>query len=269
MSDVDSPKSRSSFIQAYLNYEDRILSWGALILFLAVWELVPALGLVKPIFTSSPSRIFTAAVWLFDNGLWNDIRVSATEFCLGLLLAIGIGIPFGIALGWYRRLSSIFNFFISALYATPRVALLPVLILWLGIGIKSKIAVIFLGAIFPILVNVIAGMSTIDANLLKCARAFGASDRQIFTTLALPSSVPFFIAGIRLAVGRALVGVVVGELVASTAGVGHMMRVAGATFQTDKVFVGIIILSGSGVILTELLKMIERRFAQWRPEQNF
>ena len=123
MSDSNSEQSRHPWVQAYFNNEDRILSWSALILFLIVWELVPALGLVKPIFTSSPSRIFTAAVWLFENGLWNDIRVSATEFGLGLLLAIGIGIPFGIALGWYRRLSSIFNYFISALYATPRVAL--------------------------------------------------------------------------------------------------------------------------------------------------
>ncbi|MEM8859923.1 MAG: ABC transporter permease [Chloroflexota bacterium] len=245
--------------------ENRLLSWGALIAFLIVWELIPLFEWVNPIFTSSPSRIFTAAKWLFANGFWHDIQVSATEFGWGLLLAIVIGVPFGIALGWYERLHAIFNFFISALYATPRVALLPILILWLGIGIKSKIAVIFLGAIFPILVNVMAGMSTIDPNLLKSARAFGASDRQIFTTLALPSSIPFFIAGLRLAVGRGLVGVVVGELIASTAGVGHMMRVAGATFQTDKVFVGIIILSGSGVIMTELLRAIERYFAKWRP----
>ena len=138
------------------------------------------------------------------------------------------------------------------------------MILWLGIGIKSKIAVVFLGAIFPILVNIISGMSTIDKTLLKCARAFGATDRQIFTTLALPSSIPFLIAGMRLAVGRGLVGVVVGELVASTAGIGHMMSIAGATFQTDKVFVGIFILSGSGVLMTELLKRVERYVARWR-----
>ncbi len=245
-------------------HEMRILSWGALLIFLIVWELIPALGLVKPLFTSSPSRIVTAAIWLFDHGLWNDIRVSATEFGLGFGLAVLIGVPFGIALGWYRRLYAIFDIFISALYATPRVALLPILILWLGIGIESKIAVVFLGAIFPILVNVIAGMSTLDQTLLKCARAFGASDRQIFTTLAVPGSIPFIIAGMRLAVGRGLVGVVVGELVASTAGIGHMMSIAGATFQTDKVFVGIILLASTGVLLTEVLKRMERRFARWR-----
>ena len=248
----------------YQRHEERILSWTSLIIFLLLWELIPALGLVKPLFTSSPSRIVKAAIWLFGHGLWYDIWVSATEFWIGFLLAVLIGVPFGIALGWYRRLYVIFDLFISALYATPRVALLPILILWLGIGIKSKIAVVFLGAIFPILVNVIAGMSTIDQTLLKCARSFGATDRQIFITLAIPSSIPFLIAGMRLAVGRGLVGVVVGELVASTAGVGHMMSIAGATFQTDKVFVGIILLSGTGVLLTELLKRVELRVAKWR-----
>lgn len=250
----------------FAKHETRLLSWGALAVFLFLWELIPALGLVKPLFTSSPSRIATAAIWLFNNGLWHDIQVSATEFGLGFGLAVLVGVPFGIALGWYRRLYAIFDIFISALYATPRVALLPMLILWLGIGIKSKIAVIFLGAIFPILVNVIAGMSMLDPMLLRCARAFGANDRQIFTTLALPSSIPFIIAGMRLAVGRGLVGVVVGELVASTAGIGHMMSIAGATFQTDKVFVGIILLAGSGVLLTELLKRVEQHVARWRVE---
>lgn len=248
----------------YARHEMRILSWGALAIFLISWELIPALGLVKPLFTSSPSRIITAAIWLFNHGLWYDIWISATEFGLGLGLAVLIGVPFGIALGWYRRLYALFDIFISALNATPRVALLPILILWLGIGIESKIAVIFLGAIFPILINVIAGMSTLDQSLLKCARAFGATDRQIFTTLAVPGSLPFIIAGLRLAVGRALIGVVVGELVASTAGIGHMMSIAGATFQTDKVFVGIILLAVTGVSLTELLKRIERRVARWR-----
>ena len=248
----------------YQRHEERILSWTSLTIFLILWELIPALGLVKPLFTSSPSRIVKAAIWLFEHGLWHDIWVSSTEFGVGFLLAVLIGVPFGIALGWYRRLYAIFDLFISALYATPRVALLPILILWLGIGIKSKIAVVFLGAIFPILVNVIAGMSTIDQTLLKCARSFGANDRQIFMTLAIPSSIPFIIAGMRLAVGRGLVGVVVGELVASTAGIGHMMSIAGATFQTDKVFVGIILLSGSGVLLTELLKRVEQRVASWR-----
>ena len=240
----------------------------ALVVFLVVWELVSRFGLIRPIFISSPFQIVNAAIWLFQHGFWEDIGVSASEFGYGFFLAIAVGIPLGIALGWYRSLYAMFDPFISALYATPRVALLPIIILWLGIGVKSKIAVVFLGAVFPILINVIAGMKTIDPALLMCSYAFGATDRQIFTTLAIPNSIPFIIAGVRLAVGRGLVGIVVGELVASTAGIGHMMSLAGATFQTDKVFVGIIVLSGSGYLLTELLRRLEGRFESWRPGRN-
>jgi ABC-type nitrate/sulfonate/bicarbonate transport system permease component len=248
----------------YIRHERGILGIVSVSVFLGLWELVPALGLVEPLFISSPSRIFTAAKWLFTHGLWNDIQVSATEFGLGLIMAIIFGVSGGIAMGWYRRVNAIFDPYISALYSTPRVALLPLLIMWLGIGVESKVAVVFLGAVFPILVNMITGMRTIDENLLKCARSFLASDRQIFVTLALPNTLPFLMSGLRLAVGRALLGVVVGEMVASTAGVGHMMYIAGATFQTDKVFVGIALMAGTGYVLTEVIKKVERRLEAWR-----
>lgn len=259
---------QSSFLWTRLRRHDHlILGWVTVFMFFALWELAPSLGLVKPLFISSPSRIFKAALWLGDHGLWQDIQVSAREFGIGLGLAVIGGVPLGLLLGWYSRLRAMFNPLISAFHATPRVALLPLLILWLGIGIGSKVAIVFLGSIFPILITVMAGMRTIDENLLKCARSFGANDRQIFLTLALPSIVPFIIAGMRLAVGRALIGVVVGELVASTAGIGHMMSIAGATFQTDKVFVGILLLASAGYSLTEILTRIEAYFDRWRPQK--
>ena len=232
--------------------------------FLILWELLPASGLANPFFTSSPSRILRAAGWLFAHGFWNDLLVSLKEFAAGMGLAIAFSIPLGLLLGWYRRLNAMFEPFVTMFNAMPRVALLPLIILWLGIGIESKVAAVFLGAFFPLLVNVMAGVKTVDETLLKCARSFGASDRQIFTTLTIPSSVPFLVAGMRLALGRGLVGVVVGEMLASSAGVGHMMALASATFQTDKVFVGLILLAGFGYLLTELLKHLENRFDSWR-----
>jgi NitT/TauT family transport system permease protein len=248
-------------------YEHGLLSALGVIGFLVLWELVPALGLVNPLFTSSPSRVLTAAGLLAANGLWSDILISGTEFGVGFSLAVFVGVPLGVLLGWYRRCYALFEPLITMLYTTPRVALLPLLILWLGIGLTSKIAVVFLGALFPILINVIAGMRTIDETLLMCARSFGATDRKIFMTLALPSSVPFTLAGLRIGVGRALVGVVVGEMVASTGGIGHMMSVAGATFQTDKVFVGIILIASFGYAVTTLINRFERRFDSWRPQR--
>ena len=248
-------------------HESRLLPLLSIIGFLLLWEGLARSGAIVPILISSPVRIFKAARWLFANGFLYDIGVSATEFSLGYSFAVAIGVPAGVFLGWYRRPYIMMDPFISALYATPRVALIPLFILWLGIGIKSKIAVVFLGAVFPILVNTIKGVQTLDPTLLQCARSFRANDRQIFTTLAIPSSIPFIIAGMRLAVGRGLVGVVVGELIASNAGVGHMMSVAGATFQTDKLFVGIVLLASTGYILTEILKSWEKRFERWRPER--
>jgi NitT/TauT family transport system permease protein len=245
--------------------ENRLLAIGTFVCFLILWELLPRLGLVKPLFTSSPTRIIKAATWLFARGFWFDIYISALEFVIGFGLAVIIGIPLGFLLGWNQRIYAMFDPFISALNATPRVAMLPLVILWLGIGVKSIVAVVFLGAVFPLLVNAITGVRNVDENLLLCAHSFGAKDRQILISLALPASIPFLIAGMRLAVGRALVGVVVGELVASRAGIGHMMSKAGATFQTDKFFVGVVILALSGYFLTEVFKHLETHFESWRP----
>ncbi|MGE5302639.1 MAG: ABC transporter permease, partial [Alphaproteobacteria bacterium] len=137
-------------------------------------------------------------------------------------------------------------------------------IIWLGIGILSKVGIIFLGAVFPILINTRDGVKTTPHNLLTCARSFGASEWMLFKTVVLPSTLPFILTGLRLATGRALVGVMVGELYAATAGIGFMITVAGATFQTDKVFVGVGIFAISGMILMEALTKFERRFDKWR-----
>jgi len=180
------------------------------------------------------------------------------------LIATVIGIVMGLLIGWYQTLYAIFEPFITLFNAAPRVALIPILILWLGIGIKSKIAAVVLGAFFPQVISVMKSVRTLDENLLRCARSFGANDAQVFRTLILPNSVPFIVAGLHIAIGRGLVGVVIGELLASQAGVGHVMALASATFQTDKLFVGLVILSGFGYFLTKLVEFAERYFEAWR-----
>lgn len=249
----------------FRRHENTFLALAAFLVFLLLWELLPALGWVNPFFTSSPSRIVVAAGWLFAHGFWNDILVSLEEFTIGMGLAVLFSIPLGLLLGWYRRLNATFEPFVTMFNAMPRVALIPLIILWLGIGTQSKVAAVFLGAFFPLVINVMAGVRTVDETLLKCARSFGATDRQIFRTLALPTCVPFLVAGMRLALGRGLVGVVVGEMLASTAGVGHMMALASDTFQMDKMFVGLILLAGFGYFLTVLLIRLEKHVESWRP----
>ena len=256
----------SSLYKFYLNQEKKILGTVAVVTFLSIWELVGnTFKLINPMFMSAPSLIWKAAVGLFASGeIYNDLYVSGVEFGWGLFLSIIVGIPFGIGCGWYRRMAYIFDPFINAMNATPRVALLPLVIIWLGIGILSKVGIIFLGAVFPILINARDGVKTTPSNLLNAAKSFGASEWQIFKSVVLPSTLPFIITGLRLGVGRALIGVMVGELYAATAGIGFMITVAGATFQTDKVFVGILIFAITGVFCIEIIGKLERRFDKWR-----
>jgi len=211
--------------------------------------------------------IYKAAFQLFASGeIYNDLRVSGLEFFWGYLLSVIVGVPFGIATGWYKKMAYTFDPFVNAMNATPRVALLPLVIIWLGIGILSKVGIIFLGAVFPILINARDGVKTTPYNLLTAAKSFGASEWQIFRSVVLPSTLPFIITGLRLGVGRALIGVMVGELYAATAGIGFMITVAGATFQTDKVFVGVLVFAITGMVAMELLSRLENKFDKWRPK---
>ena len=258
----------SRWYKVYLNQEKKILGGLAVAAFLITWELVGnVFQLINPMFMSAPSLIFKAGWEMFRSGeIYHDLYVSGIEFVGGYALAAVVGIPFGILTGWYKRMSYIFDPFVNAMNATPRVALLPLVIIWLGIGIMSKVGIIFLGAVFSILINTRDGVKTTPANLLNAARSFGASEWMVFKTVVVPSTIPFILTGLRLAVGRALVGVLVGELYAATAGIGFMITVAGATFQTDKVFVGVGIFALSGMIGMELLTKVEKRFDRWRPQ---
>jgi NitT/TauT family transport system permease protein len=266
----------SQLYKFYLTQEKKILGTLAVALFLTVWEFMGGIWAVynpipilriNPMFMSAPSLVGKAAYGLFSSGeIYNDLYISGIEFFWGYTLSVIVAIPLGIAIGWYKKLSYILDPFVNAMNATPRVALLPLIIIWLGIGILSKVGIIFLGGVFPMLINARDGVKTTPKHLLNAARSFGASEWQIFRSVVIPSTVPFILTGLRLAVGRALVGVLVGELYAATAGIGFMITVAGATFQTDKVFVGVLIFAITGMVLTETLNRLENRFDKWRPK---
>ncbi len=253
--------------RSYLENERAIFGVLSFVGFFVFWEVGAAVGWVDLFFFSSPSRILTAAIREVQlPRLWDDFRVSGTELIVGYLGAVALGVPLGIFAGWYRR----FNFFIDPwlnfMNALPRVALLPLIVLWVGIGIWSKIVVVFLGAFFTIVINTLYGVRTVDRRLLEVAASFNASQGRVFTSVVLPGSVPFILAGLRLGVGRALIGVIVGELYSSNAGVGHMITIAAQTLQTDRLLFGVILLTLMGVVAVELLRVVERRFQAWRPK---
>jgi NitT/TauT family transport system permease protein len=258
----------SRLFKFYLNQEKKILGGIAVTLFLILWELMGnTFQVINPMFMSAPSLIWKAAIDMFSSGeIYQDLYVSGIELFWGYILSVVVAVPFGIAIGWYKKMAYICDPFVNAMNATPRVALLPLVIIWLGIGILSKVGIIFLGAVFPILINTRDGVKTTPVNLLTAARSFGASEWMLFKTVVLPSTIPFIITGLRMGLGRAIVGVMVGELYAATAGIGFMITVAGATFQTDKVFVGVLIFALTGMICTELITRVERRFDKWRPQ---
>jgi ABC-type nitrate/sulfonate/bicarbonate transport system permease component len=256
-------------VSPWRRHEHALIGTVSVLAFLVMWEAVVQFGLVNPLFTSSPSRIAAAGYELFVSGtIYGDLAASGIEFFAGYGLAILIGVPLGVLMGWYGRVDAALDPFVSALYATPRIALLPLVLIWFGIGLMSKVAIVFLGAVFPILVNTITGMRTVDADLVKVARSFGSSDSQLFLKVALPSSVPLLLAGLRLGLGHGLIGIVVGEMFGATQGLGYLISVAGARFQTDKVMVGIIIIAAAGLAMTQVLRTIERRFERWRPNDR-
>jgi ABC-type nitrate/sulfonate/bicarbonate transport system permease component len=268
----------------YLRHERAILGSAGIIAFLVLWEgfergwwaelLQPLLGAqalrfqLKPIFISSPTRIARTAFDMFfvTGAIWKDLGWSSLELVLGLLLAFIIGIPLGLAAGWYRRFAYAVEPFLTALNATPQVAFLPLLILWVGTGLASRVLIIVLLAVLPIAINALAAVRTVDARLVRVARSFSANDALLFRSIIVPSAVPFLLAGARLAIGRGMIGIVVGEIYGSAAGLGAMMNQAGSRFETDKVFVGVLIIAAAGVALVELIRHIERRVEAWRPQ---
>ncbi|MBZ5584165.1 MAG: ABC transporter permease [Acidobacteriia bacterium] len=257
----------SKLARFYRDHERPIIGGGTLLSVLLIWELVARSGLVDPLFLSSPIMIAQAGVALFEDGeIWTHLEVSGSEFVLGYALAAAVGIPLGLATGWYRRLSYLLGPFIDTLNAVPRLTLMPIIVIWFGIGIWSKAIVAFLGAVLPILIATHSGVKTNEVRFLQVARSFSASELKIFSSIILPGTVPFIFTGLKYAIGRALLGVVVGELYAATAGLGYMIGSAGDTFQTDVVFFGVLIFTAVGLISVGVLNALERRFETWRPK---
>jgi NitT/TauT family transport system permease protein len=254
-------------VRFYLANERFIIGSGSLITFLMLWEMISRSGAVDPLFISSPARVAHTGYTLLAAGeIWSDLKISGIEFALGYVGAAFIAIPFGLAMGRSKRLNYIFGPFIDTLNAVPRVTLLPLIIIWFGIGIWSKVVVVFLGAVIPVLISTQSGVKTSEERFLKVARSFGASELKMFISIILPGTVPFIFTGLKYGAGRALLGVVVGELYAATAGVGHMIADAGNTFQTDMVFFGVAIFTASGLVTVAVLNQFERRFEKWRPK---
>lgn len=242
-----------------------VLRIGALAVFLAVWEIASRAGLVDPLFASSPSLIVAKLVEMVaDGSIWPHVAATASVTAAGFALAVAVGVPVGILMGRSELINATVEPFVAALYASPQVAFLPLLIIWLGIGFTSKVALVFIGSVIIMIINTETGVAQVDPRLIETARSFTASERQVLTKIVLPAALPIILAGMRLAIGRALVMVVVAEIYASNRGLGYLIFQAGGMYDTAQVFVGVGILAAAGVSLTALLRALERWLAPWQ-----
>ena len=239
-----------------------VYRYGSVLLILVLWQLLGPF--VSPIFFSYPSKIAVAFWTLTASGdLPYYLGQSLQVLVLGLAAAIVVGIPLGVAMARIRKLDWALDLPINALYSTPMVALVPILVLWFGIYLKAKVIVVFLFAVFPVLINTYQGVRECDKNMLEVARSFRSSEQRMWQDVLLPFALPYIAAGIRLAIGRGLVGMVIAEFYTTISGLGFMITRYANVFEMDKTFVPVIVLMALGVALTSGLKRLERRIAPW------
>lgn len=236
---------------------------ASLAVVLAVWEVYGRS--VNPILFTYPSAVAQAGRELLASGeLALYLGQSLQVLVYALLLSVGVGIPAGVLLARFRTLEQATDLYIHALYSTPMVALVPLVVLWFGFRLPAKVVIVFLFMVFPILMNTQQGVKNVDRGLLEVARSFCSSERQLWGDLILPSALPFIAAGLRLAIGRGLVGMVIAEFYTSISGLGYMIVRYANAFETAKLFVPIVVLMAMGVLLIQAATTLELWIAPWR-----
>jgi NitT/TauT family transport system permease protein len=208
-------------------------------------------------------------VELIGNGqLLTATIQSLSALAIGFSVSIVAGITIGLLMGRFRTVYHALDPFVTALYNTPSVALIPLIQLWFGLGLQAKVVIVILSAFFPIVINTFAGVRNTSRGMVDVVRAFGASERQVMTKVVLPAAVPFIMAGMRLAVGRAVIGIVVAEFFTALSGLGGLIIVFSNSFATAKLFVPVITLVALGLLLTAAARALESRFATWKETER-
>ena len=231
---------------------------------LALWELISRYLVANSLFLAAPSQIALAIYDLARTGqLWHHIGVSSIEFALGYVIACVLGIALGLAMAASATVKQALQPWVSGLYATPTIALAPLFILWFGIGIWSKVLVVITLVLFPVAINTEAGLRTTSERLIEMLRSFGATRWQIFAKVSLPSAVPFILAGLKLGIGRGLIGVVVAELFGSRAGLGNLISQSADAFNMPDLFAGVVVLAFAGIVMTAAFGWLEQRLVPW------
>jgi sulfonate transport system permease protein len=235
---------------------------ASILLVLTAWQVFGAR--VDPVLFTTPIAVAKAAVVMIGSGeLWTYLWPSLVVLAIGLTLAAAAGVAIGLLLARFWVLDVAFDVYITFLYATPTVALVPLIVLWAGFETAAKVIILFLFAFFPMAINTYQGVKSVDPKLIEVGQAFRCSERQLWTNIILPAALPFIVTGLRLAVGRGLIGMVLADLYTAISGIGYLILRTASTYQVDKMFVPIVTLGLLGITLTALLRVLERKVAPW------
>ena len=257
--------------------ECHFLGVGCIVLFLLAWQALPLVFTFSrgmTLFFTTPVEVFDRMFAMFGgqklfdgDTIYSHLISSAKAFSAGLGLSVVVALPVGVILGRSRILDAMFDPFITAINATPRLVFLPIVMIWMGIGFATVTTIVFIGAVFPLLINTYAGVRNADRLLINVVRSFGANEWQINKLVVLPNSMPFIISGLRLAIGRAVLGIVVAEFFGGTTkGIGVVMVDASGKFHVDILFVGVLLFMALSLVMTSFVKLLENRLSRWRPE---
>lgn len=257
------PRRRRSGPRRLSGNQRRMVEAISTIVILIIWEIYGRN--VNPVLFTYPTAIAGAFVNMIQDGtLLTALGHTMSVVAIGAVIGSVAGIVLGLFAGRSETFSAIIEIPLNALYATPAVALIPIIVIWFGYGDVAKVVVVFFFTIFPVLINTMRGVQEVDPDLLEVSRSFCSNERRLWRDLLLPSALPYIITGLRLAIGRALIGVIVAEFFTAITGLGNLIVTNANTFQTARMFVPIVLLSLIGVALTSLLGLLEARMAPWR-----
>jgi len=261
----DEVAPRQSFADKYRKV---LLGLLAVAIFLAAWQAAFLVFPFNPLFISKPDLIWRALVNLLQSGdLVRDIAISALPFLYGFSAAVVVGVPLGIVMGWRERVSYALDPIMMVFYASPLVALAPLVIVFFGVGVSGKAIIIFVLAVFPFIFNAQAGVRAVDPLLINVVRSMGGSEWDLYRKVIAPGVLPYIVAGARIAVGRGLIGILVGEFFAASEGIGYAIARFGDLFALDKMFACIFAIMVIAVVLTEGIRWAERAAFPWRAGQ--